>query len=58
VPAGTQARVVRLPVMTTVGRVTIGVDAAGAACLAVTGWFGGHLVFDHGIGVRRDKESR
>jgi uncharacterized membrane protein len=29
----------------------IALEAAGAACLAVTGWFGGHLVFHHRLGV-------
>jgi uncharacterized membrane protein len=29
----------------------LALEAAGAAVLAVTGWFGGHLVFGHGVGV-------
>jgi uncharacterized membrane protein len=35
---------VRLPVLL--------LEGAGAACLALTGWFGGHLVFQHGVGVK------
>jgi uncharacterized membrane protein len=27
-------------------------EAAGALCLGVTGWCGGHLVFHHGVAVR------
>jgi uncharacterized membrane protein len=30
----------------------LGLELAGALCLAVTGWFGGHLVFRHAVGVR------
>jgi uncharacterized membrane protein len=28
-------------------------EAAGALCLAFTGWCGGHLVFHHGVAVRK-----
>jgi uncharacterized membrane protein len=31
----------------------VALEAAGAACLAVAGWCGGHLVFHHGVAVRR-----
>ncbi|HEY4158111.1 MAG TPA: DUF2231 domain-containing protein [Polyangiaceae bacterium] len=37
--------------------VVTALDATGAAVLAVAGWFGGHLVFHHGVAVddtRRD----
>jgi uncharacterized membrane protein len=30
------------------------VELLGAATLAATGWFGGHLVFHFGLGVKRD----
>jgi uncharacterized membrane protein len=33
------------------GALVIGLEAAGAACLAATGWFGGDLVFRRGVGV-------
>jgi uncharacterized membrane protein len=29
---------------------TVALDVAGAAILTVGGWFGGHLVFHHGVG--------
>jgi len=29
----------------------LALEAAGAALIATTGWFGGHLVFSHGLGV-------
>lgn len=29
----------------------LGLEIAGALCLGATGWFGGHLVFRHGVGV-------
>jgi uncharacterized membrane protein len=31
----------------------IALEAAGVACIALTGWCGGHLVFHHGVAVRR-----
>jgi len=33
----------------------LGLEVAGALCLAVTGWFGGHLVFRRGVGVETPK---
>ncbi len=30
----------------------VALEAAGVACLALTGWCGGHLVFHHGVAVR------
>ena len=33
----------------------LGLEVAGALCLAVTGWFGGHLVFRRGVGVETQK---
>ena len=33
------------------GALVLGLEAAGALCLAVTGWFGGELVFRRGVGV-------
>ena len=33
----------------------LGLEVAGALCLAVTGWFGGHLVFRRGVGVETRK---
>ncbi len=33
------------------GVLVLGLEAAGALCLAVTGWFGGDLVFRRGVGV-------
>jgi uncharacterized membrane protein len=33
----------------------LALEVAGAALLAVTGWFGGHLVFGHGVGVETRK---
>jgi uncharacterized membrane protein len=32
-------------------------EAVGVACLALTGWCGGHLVFHHGVAVRRSPTS-
>jgi uncharacterized membrane protein len=34
------------------GLPVLAIEAAGALCLGATGWFGGHLVFRHGVGVR------
>jgi uncharacterized membrane protein len=33
------------------GVAVLALEAAGAACVAATGWFGGHLVFRYGVGV-------
>ena len=33
------------------GVLVLGLEVAGALCLAVTGWFGGELVFRRGVGV-------
>jgi uncharacterized membrane protein len=33
------------------GALVLGLEVAGALCLAVTGWFGGELVFRRGVGV-------
>ena len=33
----------------------LGLEAAGALCLGVTGWFGGELVFRRGVGVEAKK---
>lgn len=33
----------------------LGLEVAGALCLAVTGWFGGELVFRRGVGVSVQK---
>lgn len=33
-------------------------DAAGALLLAVGGWYGGHLVFHHGVGGDRDEREK
>lgn len=33
------------------------ISAVGAALLAVGGWYGGHLVYDHGVGVRPPREE-
>ncbi|MFW6051613.1 MAG: DUF2231 domain-containing protein [Myxococcota bacterium] len=30
------------------------ISAIGAGALAVGGWYGGHLVYDHGVGVREE----
>lgn len=35
----------------------LALELFGAACLAVTGWFGGHLVFHHRIGVDAEKKA-
>lgn len=35
-----------------VAGITLILELLGAAVLTVTGWFGGHLVFHHGVGVR------
>ena len=37
------------------GVLVLGLEVAGALCLAVTGWFGGHLVFRRGVGVEAQK---
>jgi uncharacterized membrane protein len=34
---------------------TVGLDALGAGILVMGGWFGGELVFGHGLGVRRSR---
>jgi uncharacterized membrane protein len=34
------------------GLPVIALEAAGVACLVLTGWCGGHLVFHHGVAVR------
>jgi uncharacterized membrane protein len=39
------------------GPAVLALEIAGALCLAATGWFGGHLVFHHGIGVREPPRS-
>jgi uncharacterized membrane protein len=38
----------------------LAVEVGGAALIGVTGWFGGHLVFGHGVGVgaRRSRDAR
>ena len=35
----------------------VGLDFIGAACLAAAGWFGGHLVFQHRVGVAPAERS-
>src|SRR5689334_24446709 len=35
----------------------IALEVAGVACLALTGWCGGHLVFHHGVAVRTSTSS-
>jgi len=37
----------------------LALEVGGAALIAVTGWFGGHLVFGHGVGVdaARDRKT-
>lgn len=37
--------------MGTPGPLVLGLEVAGALGLAATGWLGGHLVFQHGVGV-------
>jgi len=37
------------------GGVTLVLEVVGALGLAATGWFGGHLVFRHGVGVEADE---
>jgi uncharacterized membrane protein len=37
------------------GVLVLGLEAAGSLCLAVTGWFGGELVFRRGVGVGAQK---
>jgi uncharacterized membrane protein len=34
----------------------VALELVGAFALAVTGWFGGHLVFGYGVGVERHDE--
>lgn len=36
----------------------IGIDAFGTFVLAFGGWLGGHLVYAHGVGIKRDDRSR
>ena len=36
----------------------LALEAAGAALIGATGWFGGHLVFGHGVGVDGRKRTR
>lgn len=36
------------------GHWAIALSVAGFACLAITGWLGGSLVYRHGVGVRHD----
>lgn len=31
---------------------SLALDAAGLACLGLTGWLGGRLVYGHGVGIR------
>lgn len=35
------------------GMAVLSLEIAGAIGLAITGWFGGHLVFRHGVGVHK-----
>ena len=35
----------------------LALEVVGAALIGVTGWFGGHLVFGHGVGVDTRKSS-
>lgn len=35
------------------GKIALGLSVAGFAVLAVAGWFGGKLVYAHGVGVDR-----
>src|SRR6187551_245045 len=36
----------------------LALEVAGAALIGATGWFGGHLVFGHGVGVEGRKRTR
>jgi len=36
----------------------LALEVAGAALIAVTGWFGGHLVFGHGVGVDAARDGK
>ncbi len=40
-----------------VGPGVLALEVAGAALIGVTGWFGGHLVFGHGVGVDARKSG-
>ncbi|HVW30473.1 MAG TPA: DUF2231 domain-containing protein [Polyangiaceae bacterium] len=35
----------------------VALEAAGVVCLSLAGWCGGHLVFHHGVGVRRSERD-
>jgi uncharacterized membrane protein len=39
------------------GAPALALELVGAACLAVTGWFGGHLVFHHRVGVDAEQKA-
>ncbi|HEV8246887.1 MAG TPA: DUF2231 domain-containing protein [Polyangiaceae bacterium] len=36
----------------------IGLELLGLACIGAAGWFGGHLVFHHGVGVKASNRTR
>ena len=36
----------------------LALEVAGAALIGVTGWFGGHLVFGHGVGVDAARDGK
>lgn len=38
-----------------ISAVPLGLEVAGAALLAAAGWYGGHLVFHHAVGVGPDQ---
>jgi uncharacterized membrane protein len=40
------------------GPAVLALELAGAALIGVTGWFGGHLVFGHGVGVGGRKQTQ
>ena len=45
----------RGPRTTSATALPLALEAIGAALIAATGWFGGHLVFAHGLGVDAQK---
>lgn len=48
----------RGPRTAAVGAGVLALEAGGAALIGLTGWFGGHLVFGHGVGVGPQKPQQ